>query len=109
MGGKKRDGMTNEVERIAGMRDRFELLRKATARMAAAQDEVTELALLRRRVIQELHDMGMSYAEIAQQVGLTRGRIHQIRHAGPPPEGTPSPGASPTEPEAQRDRPDRDD
>jgi hypothetical protein len=79
--------MTNEVERIAAMRDRFELLREATARMAAAQEEVTELAWLRRRVIQELHDMGMSYAEIAQQVGLTRGRIHQIRHAGPPPEG----------------------
>jgi hypothetical protein len=79
--------MTNEVERIAAMRDRFELLREATARMSAAQEEVTELALLRRRVIQELHDMGMSYAEIAQQVGLTRGRIHQIRHAGPPPEG----------------------
>ncbi len=79
--------MTNEVERIAAMRDRFELLRKATARMAAAQEEVTELAGLRRRVIQELHDMGMSYAEIAQQVGLTRGRIHQIHHAGPAPEG----------------------
>jgi hypothetical protein len=79
--------MTNEVERIAAMRDRFELLREATARMAAAQDEVTELAWLRRRVIQELHDMGISYAEIAQQVGLTRGRIHQIRHAGPALEG----------------------
>jgi hypothetical protein len=79
--------VTNEVERIAAMRDRFELLREATARMSAAQDEVTELAFLRRRVIQELHDMGMSYAEIAEQVGLTRGRIHQIRHAGPAPAG----------------------
>jgi Sigma-70, region 4 len=79
--------MTNEVERIAAMRDRFELLREATKRMSAAQDEVTELAVLRRRVIQELHEMGMSYAEIAEQVGLTRGRIHQIRHAGPAPEG----------------------
>ncbi len=82
------DDVINEVERVAAMRDRFELLRAATARMSAAQEEVTELALLRRRVIQELHDMGMSYAEIAQQVGLTRGRIHQIRHAGPAPEGS---------------------
>ncbi|BCJ61006.1 hypothetical protein Jiend_44280 [Micromonospora endophytica] len=55
--------------------------------MSAAQAEVTELARLRRRVIQELHDGGMSYADIAQQVGLTRGRIHQIRHGGPAPEG----------------------
>ena len=79
--------MTSETGRIAAISDPFELLREATARMAAAQEEVTELARLRRRVIQELHDGGMSYADIAQQVGLTRGRIHQIRHGGPAPEG----------------------
>ncbi|MFU8855168.1 sigma-70 family RNA polymerase sigma factor [Micromonospora sp. SL1-18] len=79
--------MTGEVDRIAAIADPFELLREATARMSAAQEEVTELARLRRRVIHELHDSGMSYAHIAQQVGLTRGRIHQIRHGGPAPEG----------------------
>ncbi len=79
--------MTGEVERIAAISDPFELLREATVRMSAAQEEVTELARLRRRVIQELHDRGMSYADIAQHVGLTRGRIHQIRHGGPAPEG----------------------
>ncbi|MET8122817.1 sigma-70 family RNA polymerase sigma factor [Micromonospora sp. NPDC005291] len=79
--------MTGEVDRIAALRDPFELLRQATNRMSAAQEEVTELARLRRRVIQELHDQGMSYAHIAQKVGLTRGRIHQIRHGGPAPEG----------------------
>ncbi|GIJ52456.1 hypothetical protein Val02_93420 [Virgisporangium aliadipatigenens] len=79
--------MTDEVNRIAGLRDPFELLRQATTRMAEAQGEVTELARLRRRVIQELHDGGMSFADIAEQVGLTRGRIHQIKHAGPAPEG----------------------
>lgn len=79
--------MTDEVERIAALRDPFELLRQATARMAAAQAEMTELARLRRRVITELHDSGMSYADIAQRVGLTRGRIHQIRHKSPAPEG----------------------
>ncbi len=30
----------------------------------------------------------MSYAQIAKEAGLTRGRIHQIRHTGPAPEGT---------------------
>src|SRR3712207_8728011 len=49
------------------------------SRMSAAQEEVTELARLRRRVIQELHETGLSYAQIAEKVGLTRGRIHQIR------------------------------
>ncbi|MFI7025254.1 sigma-70 family RNA polymerase sigma factor [Micromonospora sp. NPDC049900] len=79
--------MTDEVDRIAAISDPFELLREATSRMAVAQEEVTELARLRRRVINELHQGGLSYAHIAERVGLTRGRIHQIRHGGPPAEG----------------------
>lgn len=55
--------------------------------MASAQEEVTELARLRRLVIQNLHDQGLSYAQIAEKAGLTRGRIHQLRHSGPAPEG----------------------
>src|SRR5262245_26879429 len=55
--------------------------------MASAQEEVTELARLRRQVIQNLHDQGLSYAQIAEKAGLTRGRIHQLRHSGPAPEG----------------------
>ncbi|WP_246267217.1 sigma factor-like helix-turn-helix DNA-binding protein [Nonomuraea typhae] len=59
----------------------------ATERLNAAQLEVTELSRLRRRVIQDLHAQGLSYAQIAKEAGLTRGRIHQIRHTGPAPEG----------------------
>ncbi|MEV7968301.1 sigma-70 family RNA polymerase sigma factor [Sphaerisporangium sp. NPDC088356] len=77
----------SELERIAAIEDPYVLLRAATERLHAAQQEVTELARLRRRVIQELHAQGMSYAQIAQAAGLTRGRIHQIRHTGPAPEG----------------------
>src|SRR5690606_21976439 len=36
---------------------------------------------------QDLHAQGMSYAQIAEKAGLSRGRIHQIRHTGPAPEG----------------------
>lgn len=79
--------MRTEVDRIAGMGDPFETLRAATERMAIAQQEVTELARLRRQVIQDLHDKGLSYAQIAEKAGLTRGRIHQLRHSGPAPEG----------------------
>lgn len=79
--------MSGEVERIAATEDPFVLLRLATERLASAQQEVTELARLRRRVIQELHNQGLSYAQIAKQAGLSRGRIHQIRHTGPAPEG----------------------
>ncbi len=76
-----------EYERIASIADPFELLRAATERLAGAQQEVTELARLRRRLIQDLHARGMSYAQIAEAAGLSRGRIHQIRHTGPAPEG----------------------
>ncbi|GIH73305.1 sigma-70 family RNA polymerase sigma factor [Sphaerimonospora thailandensis] len=77
----------SDLERIAAIDDPYLLLRAATERLNAAQQEVTELARLRRRVIQELHAQGMSYAQIAEKAGLSRGRIHQIRHTGPAPEG----------------------
>lgn len=76
-----------DYERIAQITDPYELLRVATARLGEAQQEVTELARLRRRVIQDLHAQGLSYAQIGDAAGLSRGRIHQIRHAGPAPEG----------------------
>ncbi|MCX9192094.1 RNA polymerase subunit sigma-24 [Carbonactinospora thermoautotrophica] len=79
--------MSEELERIAAIEDPFVLLRVATERLQAAQAEVTELSRLRRRVIQDLHAKGMSYAQIAEKAGLSRGRIHQIRHTGPAPEG----------------------
>lgn len=76
-----------EYERIASISDPYELLRAATERLADAQQEVTELARLRRGLIQDLHAQGMSYAQIGEAAGLSRGRIHQIRHTGPAPEG----------------------
>lgn len=79
--------MSSEVERIAAIEDPFALLRAATERLSEAQQEVTDLSRLRRRTIQDLHATGLSYAQIAAQAGLSRGRIHQIRHTGPAPEG----------------------
>lgn len=79
--------MPGEVERIGRIDDPFELIKAATERLSAAQQEVTDLARLRRRKIQDLHDDGMSYAQIAEAAGLSRARIHQVRHGGPPPEG----------------------
>lgn len=79
--------MPGDYEHIARITDPFELLRAATSRLNEAQQEVTELARLRRKVIQDLHAQGLSYAQIAEAAGLSRGRIHQIRHTGPAPEG----------------------
>lgn len=79
--------MSDELQRIMAIDDPYLLLREVTTRLADAQQEVTELARLRRRVVQDLHAQGLSYAQIAEKAGLSRGRIHQIRHTGPAPEG----------------------
>ncbi|MEW2113800.1 sigma-70 family RNA polymerase sigma factor [Streptomyces sp. NPDC005474] len=79
--------MSDELQRIMAIEDPYRLLREVTTRLADAQQEVTELARLRRRVVQDLHAQGLSYAQIATKAGLSRGRIHQIRHTGPAPEG----------------------
>ncbi|MFF8032476.1 sigma-70 family RNA polymerase sigma factor [Streptomyces sp. NPDC016626] len=79
--------MSDELQRIMAIDDPYLLLREVTTRLADAQQEVTELARLRRRVVQDLHAQGLSYAQIAVKAGLSRGRIHQIRHTGPAPEG----------------------
>lgn len=75
------------VGRIVAIQDPIEQLRAATAQMAVSQREVTELSRLRKRVIEQLRGRGLSYAQIGEAAGLTRGRIHQIRHGGPPVEG----------------------
>ncbi|MEH0545510.1 sigma-70 family RNA polymerase sigma factor [Streptomyces sp. B21-105] len=80
--------MSDELKRITAIDDPYLLLREVTTRLADAQQEVTELARLRRRVVQDLHAQGLSYAQIATKAGLSRGRIHQIRHTGPAPEGS---------------------
>ncbi|GKQ34032.1 sigma-70 family RNA polymerase sigma factor [Streptomyces sp. A012304] len=79
--------MSDELQRIMSIDDPYLLLREVTTRLADAQQEVTELARLRRRVVQDLHAQGLSYSQIAVKAGLSRGRIHQIRHTGPAPEG----------------------
>ncbi|GAA4790546.1 sigma-70 family RNA polymerase sigma factor [Streptomyces ziwulingensis] len=79
--------MSDDLRRIMAINDPYLLLREVTTRLADAQQEVTELARLRRRVVQDLHAQGLSYAQIATKAGLSRGRIHQIRHTGPAPEG----------------------
>lgn len=76
------------VGRIVAIQDPFAQLRAATAQMAVSQREVTELSRLRKRVIEQLRGRGLSYAQIGEAAGLTRGRIHQIRHGGPAAEGS---------------------
>jgi hypothetical protein len=58
--------------------------RRATALMAAYQQRAAELARLRREAIEEAHrDQGLTYTEIAIALGITKGRVTQIRSGAP--------------------------
>jgi hypothetical protein len=52
--------------------------------MAVYQQRATELARLRREAIEEAHrNQGLTYTEIATALGITKGRVTQIRSGAP--------------------------
>ena len=61
--------------------------RRATELLTLYQRRAAELARLRRAAIEDAHrDLGMSYTQIAAAMGITKGRISQIRATAPAPE-----------------------
>lgn len=61
--------------------------RRATELLTLYQQRAAELARLRRAAIEDAHhSRGMSYTQIAAAMGITKGRISQIRGTAPPPE-----------------------
>jgi hypothetical protein len=61
--------------------------RRATELLGLYQQRAVELARLRREAMRRLQDTeGLSYAAVAAEFGLSKGRIGQIRQSAPPPE-----------------------
>jgi hypothetical protein len=61
--------------------------RRATELLTVYQQRAAELARLRRAAIEEARQSrGMSYTQIAAAMGITKGRISQIRGTAPAPE-----------------------
>jgi hypothetical protein len=61
--------------------------RRATTLLTIYQQRAAELARLRKAAIEEAHrERDMSYTEIAALLGITKGRITQIRSSAPRPE-----------------------
>src|SRR5574341_393174 len=95
------------LREAAQITDPIERARTVSRLMTESQGLVTEAAKIRRRAIAEAREGGMTLDEIARQLGVTPGRISQMRKGpaaqAPEPPATPAPRvlvqrALPTEP-----------
>lgn len=68
------------------MADPAERAKGATSLLARYQDGVIELSRIRREAIEEMTKAKLTHADIAERIGVTRGRIGQLVKAGPSPE-----------------------
>jgi hypothetical protein len=81
------EGQGDEFDRVRADPDPISRGRRATALLGVYQQRSTELARLRKRAIEEAHrHQGLSYTEIAALLGISKGRVTQIRADAPPAE-----------------------
>lgn len=77
---------TDEFDAVRAEKDPIRQARHATELLAVYANRSTELARLRKAAVERAYDQGMTYTQIAEQVGLTKGRITQLRRSAPPEE-----------------------
>lgn len=74
----------DDFEEVRRDVDPLSRARRATTLLTHYQQRATELARVRRSAIEEAHERnGLSYTEIAAAVGISKGRITQIRGSAP--------------------------
>ncbi|MGV4888451.1 sigma factor-like helix-turn-helix DNA-binding protein [Streptomyces viridosporus] len=78
--------MHDDMEQVSGIGDPVDRAKAAIDLMARYQGWVLELSRVRREAIEEAQASGMTQAEIASRLGVSRGRVGQLASAGPPPE-----------------------
>jgi hypothetical protein len=77
----------SEFENVRNDPDPIRRGQRASSLLVVYQQRATELARLRKEAIEEAHRLrGMSYTEIAAALGITKGRVTQIRSTAPRPE-----------------------
>ncbi|MGW2093265.1 hypothetical protein [Promicromonospora sukumoe] len=75
----------DDFEDIRADGDPIRQARRATELLVIYGQRTTELARLRKAAIDRAHDeLGMSYTEVASKVGISKGRITQLRKSAPP-------------------------
>lgn len=78
------NGQGDDFDRVRADPDPISRGRRATALLSVYQQRSTELARLRRHAIEEARrTRGMSYTEIAELLGISKGRVTQIRADAP--------------------------
>lgn len=75
-----------EFDEVRGEPDPVRRGQRATELITRYQQRAIELARLRKEAIEEAHRAGLSFTEIAELLGVTKGRISQIRTSAPPAE-----------------------
>lgn len=77
----------DDFDAVRGDKDPIRRALRATKLLTQYQQRATELARLRKASIEEAHrEEALSYTEIAAALGISKGRITQIRGTAPGPE-----------------------
>jgi hypothetical protein len=76
----------DQLEQVRAAKDPLTRVKLVTEALATYQSAVTELGNIRKAAIQELRLQGLSLTEIAEQAGISRGRLSQLGVSGPAPE-----------------------
>jgi hypothetical protein len=71
-----------DVDEVESIGDPAARAKAATELLSTRQADISRLARIRQRAIEELRATGLSYAQVGEALGVTRGRIAQIRAAG---------------------------
>lgn len=76
-----------KFSQLHGVQNPLEQFMQATELLSFNQQLGVEIARVRKQAIERaVHEYGMSYSAVAEAVGLTRGRIAQIKKSAPPEE-----------------------
>ena len=78
--------MDEQVKLLADVPDPVVRAKEAAGLLDRYQAVVNELSRIRRESVEEMIAAGMSHAQIAEALGVSRGRISQLTKAGPAPE-----------------------
>jgi predicted XRE-type DNA-binding protein len=78
--------VADETAELGELEDPALRAKRASEMITQHQARMAELARIRREAIDDMRAAGMSQAEIAKNLGMTRGRVAQLASAGPPPE-----------------------